>query len=513
MIEPTEQIFIKSQQSLINLLQDYSDELDTRKGSAIRQLLIRPYAYLYSKVNTFISNWIHQTSLNTLSQSLQTNNSVADDIASNYFVYRKTGIQAKGTLTLNCSQAQIRVPKGTLFEVDGYNFITQKTCIATVSPLADSQQINYTKMYRIQNKYKTNIPIVAQDIEYVEIPQGVQCSSLSYIAGVQSAVVTSPITGGAQAQTDASMIQRCKQRCGVSTGTLAAVRLKLSQLSIPVLGSNVIGSNQAGSFRSRYNNIGIPSGNSVDIFVKTNNQPAIKTIQLEQTDILLQNQKYTLYLDQKIDEDLVGALRLLSIVPQNQIQLGQYTIQYISGNQNTSGQGARLSEDQQIKVTFDTLTQPVPLIVSFQYTPGLGNIINDMKEQDNCLIGIDYKVKSAVPVRIQIQAQLASNTQLSSQQITYIKQDICSYINSKQVGQTKLNMDVLAQSIQYKYPFIKLRLPYTISVSMPMTNGANYTFNTTDGILDLNYRQSLYHWQTQIYFLSITPTDVFLEIV
>lgn len=514
MIQINTQDFNKAEQNLINILQDYNTQLDTKKGSAIRQLVIRPYAYIYGKINNIISSWIKDTSISTLSKSLQTQNQIADQVASNYFVQRRKGVQAKGYITLHCTQSQIRVSRGMSFIIDGYTFITAKTYIATPTPpsLQYDSSVQYIKMFTVRGEFRAILPVVAQSIEYIQIPEGSQCSSTSYISGLKQVQLTSPITGGTIAQTDASMIQRCRQRCGTSTGTQAAIRLKLSQLSTSVLSASIVGSNSAYSFRSRYNNIGIASGNILDIFVKTHNQTLIKDIVISKQNLIKDGNRYTVILDKSIDKDLTGAIKLVSVNPSIQATINQYSVEYISSSDIVCTEGARLSQYQAIKLDID-IDKVQDIVVSFQYMPGLSDVIQSMKYQDNCIVGTDYLIKSAVPVRLYIQAYIQTTQNIEQQLLQAIKQDISSFINNKQVGQCSINMDDVVQAIRYKYPDVRLKLPYTLSASLPTTNGGTYTFNSTDGILDIDYRDSLYYWATQVYYLSVSPSDITLQVL
>lgn len=82
----------------------------------------------------------------------------------------------------------------------------------------------------------------------------------------------------------------------------------------------------------------------------------------------------------------------------------------------------------------------------------------------------------------------------------------------KRVGDYQLNMDDAAKAVARTYPGIRLKVPYTLGVSLPMTNGGVYTFSSSDGTVDLSFRQGNYFWDKSAYFFSTTPFFVeFLE--
>lgn len=48
---------------------------------------------------------------------------------------------------------------------------------------------------------------------------------------------------------------------------------------------------------------------------------------------------------------------------------------------------------------------------------------------------------------------------------------------------------------------------------MPMTNGGSYNFVTTDGTVDLAYRQGMYYWDKVSYFFSTVPSYIDLQVL
>lgn len=494
-------------------MQDYSQQLDVKKASTIRQLLIRPYAYVFAKINQLMQTWLRTTSVGYLSQSQLTQNQTADIVASNYFVTRKQGTYAKGVVTLTCTASSVRVTKGAQFTIDGHIFVTQKTTIASVNPLQDTEDINYTKMYSINGQYKTNVPVVSVVSGYTEIPEGALVTVSSYIANVNQAQLTSPITGGAQSQTDASMMSRCKDRCGSAIGTLGALRIKMQEAPVQVMSCNAISSKDPGCFRARNNNLDVPYGGIVDVYVKTANQTSFGKL-------LFQSMKhdsngYYIQVSAEDDRQIAGFTRVTKVISARQgTQIGTYTVQYGSSNTLVSAQAARLTVYQTAKIRFrQSLTASVPVQVTVQYVTGITDLQQYMDSSSGAFLGQDCLVKAAVPATVHISGYIHSTQPITQDTLQSLKVFISQYVNSKQVGDYILNMAQVAQALHQQYPDINLRLPYGIQTSLPMTNGGNYNFTTSDGQIDLTYRQGLYMWDPQAYYFSTVPAYITLEVL
>lgn len=510
--QPTQTKFTEAQSSLTNLMQDYSAQIDVKKGSVVRELLIRPFAYLYAKVDDIISRWIRDTSVAYLSQSTQTQNQIADLVASNYFVTRKQGSHATGVITLTCSQSQIRVNAGAGFMIDSHIFDTSKAYIATMSPIESTDDIGYVQMYQIGDAYKANIPVEAQQTGSLQIPAGVQVQITSYIAGAESAQLLSPITGGSSTETDAQMMARCKDRCGAAIGTVEAIRTKLQDAPVNVVSCNAIGSQQPGCFRSRYNNLAIPYGSAVDIYVKTSNQNAVK--QLEMTSLEQDSDSKWYFQLSSLDyPEIAGFCRIAEITTAAGGSAGRYTISYESYRPAVSDIGARNTVYQKAKVTFQSLQASTTMLATVQYMPGVSELQNYMDSTYEKYLGQDCLVKAAVPATVKLKCRVYTKSQMTDTQLTQLKTFIAAQINMKYVGDYNLNMDQIAQNVQLQYPDLRMRLPYTLSIELPMTNGGVYSFSTTDGTASLLYRTSAYHWATGAYFYSTTPDYIQLQVI
>ena len=124
-IEPTQRSFNSAEATATDVISQSSPGLITKAGSIIRELIIRPISYLTAWANDNLLDKLATTSVMYLQTSQATDNPVADMVASNYFVTRRQGTNARGILTLTLSQPVLRLARGSQFTVGGATMITQ----------------------------------------------------------------------------------------------------------------------------------------------------------------------------------------------------------------------------------------------------------------------------------------------------------------------------------------------------------------------------------------------------
>ena len=429
-------------------------------------------------------------------------------VASNYFVQRMQNGYASGVLTARCSTNSIRVLKNTMFSVDGTAFMAEKAIIAMLQPRQDTDTVNYVRMVTVDGVNYCSIPVRAAQPGFVQIPKGVAASTTSYITGLQQLSVTSPITGGYSVQTDAQMMQRCLKKCGAAVGTQNAIWTRLQDSPVNVISCRAIGSADAGCFRSRYNNLDIPAGGIVDVYVKTQNQASTQTI-----NIVLAQSTDTVVIDPDSYPDIKGFVRVSGVRLSSGV-LPDYTITYGSSDTSLSGQGARLSVKQIATIQFaQPLQTGVTVYVDVQYMPGIQQVQQYIENQDIAFLGQSTLIKSAVPVAVKLHGSVHSEKVITAQQLAEMKQTLAKFICSKEVGDYTLNMTDISEMFRVSYPDAILRLPYNMEVIMPMKNGSLYVFETDSGIVDISYRKGLAVWDTAAYFFSSTPSYIDLAIV
>lgn len=536
--------FQQAVQGVTELLNEEQPSLDTKKGSVINELIIRPFAFCYAKVTQFLDQWITKASFSNLENSMQTSDQVADALASNFFVTRKSGTYATGYITITSSSSNVRIPSKTVFLIDGYTFYTTTTYIITLDKddYTDTTSCRYLKPYQVlvgQNTlYRFNIPVQAAQPGSIQIPRGVQVLLRSQIPFIQTADILSPITGGFDVQTTASMIERCKNRVINSIGTLNSFLYKLQKANSSITSCNIIGSDNPLCTRASLNPFGIYLPGFIDIYAKTTNQVSstivtkVCSAQITQAQTnlakLLEIQSYShcIQLDQAQHAALIAVKSVLCSSAQRKFTvvyaydgyeddlnvIGENTLQLFKQKQ----MAFRLSPLQKtlIFVQADEVYETTDASIQIQYMPDIDTQNSFLKANQEGFIGLNTLVKSALPVKLAIKAYIKSKNDISIRDLEQIKNKIAHIINSLPVGTSVLNLGQISHTLQTVYPEIRLQVPYVITAMLQTFKGVYTGINSETGIIDLKNRNLYQGIQSpQIYFFSITPLDIDLQVV
>ena len=109
--EPDQSLFTQTLQTISDTLQGTYDNLLTKAGSVVYELIVRPFAYLLAWFNSNITEYMSKYSVSYLMTSSATDTEYADIIASNYFTSRRIGDKARGTVTALLSKPLLQLPK------------------------------------------------------------------------------------------------------------------------------------------------------------------------------------------------------------------------------------------------------------------------------------------------------------------------------------------------------------------------------------------------------------------
>ena len=540
-IEPTKTAFNDAEQVAIDVLTTASPSVLTKTGSVIRELVIRPIAYLLSWIRGNVENDLKQYSVAYLKTSQLTDNPIADAVASNYFVTRRQGTGSKGIITLTLTSPVLRLAAGSRFTVASEQCTTEVQYMITNVPGTDTATVTYIKSVAYTEEGRTyyiaNVPIVTVDTGKIELPIGSPVTVNFSCASLRSADLTSPITGGSDTETDAQMMIRAEYNTAeAGIGTYYGIKKKLSKAPVDVSGMSVIAGEDKPLFRARFNNINVNPGGFVDCHVKTSNQiltgsydmqaAALSTFYDEATEeyvvpfgaasYISSSGVYTITC--KVPSTAcTGFIRISSIIAGGK-QVQAYSITYDTTDPNTNANGARLSANQCAIVEFtvddpEVVSDQISVRFYMNYMAGIQELQNYMDKDTEHFIGQDIKVKAAVPVRVDIDCVVSSASELTEDDITGIKQSIVDYVNTTNVGKGTLNFSDIRSAVLISFPNIDLRLPCTMVANSYTTDGSVDTFYSTTGILDITTTTNSNHWGYQVCFFSAVLDNVRLNIL
>lgn len=516
-IEPTKTAFDNAEQVAIDVLSQADTNVITKAGSVVRELIIRPAAYLLSWITDNIKRDIKQYSVAYLKTSQRTENEIADAVASNYFVTRRPGTKSQGIITLTLSSPVLVLNAGSRFTVGGEPVCTPVMYYITNVPNGqDTDSMVYIKAIPFGNRYLANIPVVSVGLGSIEKPIGSAVYANFSCVTLVDAELTSPLTGGATAETDAHLMQRAEYNTAeAGIGTYYGLKKKMTKAPVIVDDISVIAGEDKPLFRSRHNSVNVNPGGYVDCHVKTCNQACVKAVTMTVTPTVDGN-SYTC--ECQIDSGVCpGFITISSIVAGGRL-VSSYTVTYGSDDVTMGAQGARLSANQSAIVTFTeeglTLTNgAVEVTLNMVYMPSIADIQEFMDKDTEHFIGQDIKVKAAVPMPLHLDFNVKSADTLSEDDITGIKQAIVDYVNSTPVGVGIINFSDIRLAVLSLFPNVDLRLPCTISADMYTTDGHIDTFYSTTGVLDTTKSANATYWGYQLCFFSCCRDNVRLNIL
>lgn len=508
---PTNEQFTAATQQLQAFVQAYDSQLTTKKGSVVRELLVRPCAYIYAGIKNALDAFVQSTSIATLIASQATQDQLADNIASNYFTQRIQGKRAKGTITIVASTPTVRISANTVFMVDSEPFVVEKTILVTGTQTSGDSGILYIAPRQLSDgTYLSSIPVVAQNQGYIELAKDSEVTTSTNIPGVLSIQLSSPITGGGSTQTNAQMFTRIKMDYTSASDNSYAISRLLKQAPVPVLSSASLMADNPSMFRARNNNLQLSIGGMVDVFAKTQNQLQVTTVNVNS---VVTGTTHKLTIDQQYTQ-VAGAIRVLSVALSDNTAIPDYTVEFTSSAAQMGAAGARLSSYQQIQISFtNSSASSLACVVQLSYMPG----INDLQSYiDGALISIPGRtniIKSAVPVQIGLDCCISANGGLSEDQLNERRQAIASIIRQYPVGKRLLNFSQLHTAFTTLYPDNTLSLPATIRAWIPTRTGDLYTATTDSGVFDLQFRQGFYYWEAQTCFFTSTYNNINLSVL
>ena len=534
-IQPSQDEFDSAEAVVRGALSDKAPGIMSKAGSAVRELVVRPLAYLMSWALANMEDIRTRTSVRYLSQSQSTDNPYADLIAENYFVTRNSAGYSRGAVTLAMTKSTLRIPQGSRFNAQGTALEVAKQVMVQPGGLPqDTDSIAYVRSIPSGDVFLATVPVVCIVEGAIEIPSGVEATVEFLNNTVVSATVTSPVTGGRDAETDAALIRRAALNTAeAGIGSVNGIRKKLLRSPVPVEGIMVCAGEDAPLFRARYNNLSINPGGIIDCYVKTQSQSATMELDLEAVaedgadffkvtipatacpGLITVNGVHAF-----VDADGDGTFDDTEIGG----QVSRYDVAYGTSMQATGAEGARLSCYQVADITFKpsdvdlpegqamALTDTVACRVVVSYMPGLLDIQRFLESDTERFIGQDIMVKSAIPASVALNCCVSATPALSLEELAKIRQALSAYVNGLPVGARTINFSDLVKACNSVVPRAELRLPANFTITIPnRDNGSAYVWHSVNGIADITNSAIYGSFDHRMCFFSLPVAGITLQ--
>ena len=505
--EPTQADFNSAEASTLDVMSTKYPDMLTKAGSVIRELLVRPFAYLQAWLTSNIEDLRRKSSVSYLMTSQLTENPVADLVASNYFVTRKAGTKSRGAITLVVRTALFDLAAGAAFSVGGVTLVTEHRVIAMNDTYSLENNIQYVPIFpysTADGTFVVTIPVVCSVTGRVEIPAGEPVEQRFGDSIIVSASLTSPVTGGRDTETDAEMMARARYNTAESgIGSYYGMRKKLDNAPVNVIGLNLVAGEDVPIYRARFNSVNVSPGGFVDCYVKTQNQRSVDTVSA------LSVSGSTASFRDALHAGAYGVLQLFV----NDRQVKAFTVDFDTIDPNSTGQGSRLGLSQVIKVTAQEIAGATPASVRavIAYMPGI-NLLQQFVDYDaNKFIGQDIQIKAAVPLAVRLDCVLKYNGTVTDEVTDKVKQVIADRINSYPVGSRLLNFSDVQDAVAASVEGAEVRLPCALSADVMLKDGSSDAYYCVGGVLDIG-ATAHNEWDSAICYFSITKDNIRLDI-
>lgn len=282
-LETTSQAqFDTAEQTVIDMIRKAYPTLDLRKGTVIRDLLIRPAATVYASNTANLELLTSKMSLVTLQQD---STATADDynaILANLGVTMNPGLAASGEILIIVDSKREYVLGTNYAFTDINGQVFQTTQAHTVVFGATGTDIPLVA--NTDGTYYFILPVTAAAVGTAgNIAQGTALTPSASLFGFVSASAYASFSGGQAAETIAEVQQRLPAaiayRALESTASIEAkLRDEFTASGPAIEAVSVTGYGSRVQLRDKHNPMGFAVGSRVDLYVKTYNTPRIVTL-------------------------------------------------------------------------------------------------------------------------------------------------------------------------------------------------------------------------------------------
>lgn len=280
--ENTQTDFDNAEAVVIDMLQTVRPGISLRKGTVLRELLVRPVAEMYAADTRRVEESMESRSLALMRDSGNATTEDVNAILSNFSTTLYEGKNASGFVFVQvASDSTYSIPADTVFSTeDGRNFLVSDSYVATSANVSgDSylalKQTNAGAFYFL-------VPVEAESVgsDY-ELDSGVPMSVDPEFPGLVSAFSYGKFSGGLNAQTVSEAIADLESSVSVR-GFDSRLSIKATLLDKnagnfagTVLDCNSVGFGDAEQIRDKSNVFGISTGGKIDVFVRSYSTPPV----------------------------------------------------------------------------------------------------------------------------------------------------------------------------------------------------------------------------------------------
>lgn len=467
-----------TQTRLTEFISETFPSADVTPGSVLNELVIKLAATIQNPVtNDIIALGQANSIASALNSTVDTEDPIIDQIASNYNLVRNQGLDSTGVIKIVVtSSTSYYLKSGFVFiqPVLSLNYITTSEYRVLTNP--DPTDPTELQLISSNNLFYFLVPVIAAEAgpQYQVTDQtSFTLSDSTSIKNFVSAQAYGNFTTGLSEETDKELIARL--HTGLSNKTLlssASIQARLTADYPTFQGISLITANDAEMVRAKQNIFGISTLGMVDVYLRTS-----VGVETEVVTVLATLGDDSLW---HFDLDYTNApamYRIISIVPSGQLLGGTLmfasTFDFSTANfpiVNTVNDvyEARFSKYQicHTAVTYQSVAgaSQVSFDVLISYQPYIGEIQDLFLSNSERIACADYLVKAALPCYVSIDLKLRRLNNSTTLPVSSIQQDIYNYVNSLAFGDDLHASEII--SICHKYPIKYVDLPIILTGSI-----------------------------------------------
>jgi len=447
--------------ALISAIKAEKPEVDLSDGTALKDLLINPNAYLHDYIKQLIDNLKANISLNS---GNFTDEDIVKAILENYLISPKEGLKASGQVVLTLANGNIITYAGEdliVSTVDGkqYKLLNGYTLLPE-----DAEEPTDGSLF-VRIKYDSTTASYYVILPFISINAGSQYNiednialtiSDNYNTIFTDAMTYTSFTGGSDEEKLEDIIEDLPDRINSRNFTTVSgiTGLLLDGYAYDV---SVIRSGYKENRRARHNTFGIDTGGKCDIWLKTIKAPAVISETITATKIDDEG-----YYSLSMPYSKYGVIYKIKninspdsrITPLSSELIGSYpyVISWSAGYMgNVSHSFSSDPDEKRIEVFYSrwmelsinvgpigavnqdgtfTLPDTVELTVEYYVAPNIQEV-QDMADAE--AVFNDIVIKAAVPAFVSFNANIYGEPNIN---ISDIKSALIDYINNLKIGET-----------------------------------------------------------------------------
>jgi hypothetical protein len=281
----TQEQFDVAERIVIDLLRSAYPTLDQRRGTVIRDTLVRPDAALTALSQERVERLRRLISLSTMADDGTASVEDINRILANFNMQRQDGAASTGVVRVKVNAARTyTIPSGfTLSALTGLLYRTQGL---TVVKTDATESLGEIQLFTgTDNSYYFLLPVTADSVgSEFNIPQGTAMEPLSQLYGFVSAIAYTNFSDGHDAESIASAISRIPAAIshrGLTNRTAieAQLRDRFNGTAIALEAVSVLGYGDAGQLRDKHNVFGVAVGGRVDVYPRTFGLPVVRVLE------------------------------------------------------------------------------------------------------------------------------------------------------------------------------------------------------------------------------------------